>query len=707
MQNHVQYRKSLRIASLFLVVFCAILASAFQARAYTIDQILSYSFPSGLVASPSGDLVAWVFYEQGKRNIWVAQGPEFKARQLTQYGEDDGQELTNLAWSPDGSTIVFVRGGSANRAGEYPNPTSNPAGAEQAIWAVKLSDGKPWRLAEGDEPRVSPAGNLVAFIFRGKILQCPLDSAAKARPLFNARGECRSQVWSPDGTRLAFVSSREDHSFIGIFDLKKESLLWIAPSVDRDTYPAWSPDGKQIAFIRFPGLGAGQSRFDEGMSFSIMVSEAATGTSRAVWKCPNDSGGFAQYSPKPSLFWATNGRLLFYSEHEGWMHIYSLSTVDGKVLCLTPGEYEVEESTLSPDRETLFFNSNSDDIDRRHLWAVPAGGGKPKLLTLGKGIEWAPVVSSSGKSLVFLGSTAIQPAAPAVLDMRGGGPRLIAPDKIPAEFPAKELVAPEQVTFKAPDGLEIHGQLFLAKSSKPGEKKPAAIFMHGGPVRQMLLGFHYLDYYHHAYALNQYLASQGNVVLSVNYRSGIGYGRAFRTPPNRGPMGASEYQDIIAAAKFLQARPEVNPSKIGLWGGSYGGYLTALGLARNSELFAAGVDLHGVHDWSVFARRFPGATAGRDAEELLRSAFQSSPVANAFFWTSPVLFIHGDDDRNVDFTQTTEMVRRLRQLGKAHVEVLVFPDEVHDILRYANLIGAYKATADFFERFLKRESTGF
>ncbi len=685
-----------------LLIFAAFFSVVLQVRAYTLDEIISYSFPSGLVTSPKGDLVAWVFDEKGKRNIWIAQGPEYKAIQLTHYSEDDGQELGNLAFNSDGSVIVFVRGGSANRAGEYPNPTSSPEGAEQALWAIKVSGENPWRLTDGNEPRVSPAGDSVATIFAGKIFLCSLDGAIKPHQLFKSRGTCGSQAWSPDASKIAFVSSREDHSFIGIYDFKKKSIFWISPSVDRDNHPVWSPDGKQIAFFRFPGQGASPARFDEGASFSIMLADVESGGAKEIWKCPNETGGFAQTYPGHSLMWAAGGRLLFYSEHEGWIHVYSLSLEGGGLQCLTPGDCEAEDSCLSPDRETLFFNSNSNDIDRRHIWSVPVGGGKPKLLTAGNGLEWAPVVSSAGNNLIFLCSTATQPAAPAVAGVQGEGRRLIAPEKISGAFPVKDLVVPEAVVFKAPDGLEIHGQLFLPKSAEPGDNRPAAIFMHGGPVRQMLLGWHYLDYYHHAYGLNQHLAGQGYVVLSVNYRSGIGYGRPFRTAPKRGPLGASEYQDIIAAAKYLQNRPEINPRKIGLWGGSYGGYLTALGLARNSELFAAGVDLHGVHDWSVFARRFPGATTGREGEEILRSAYDSSPVASVYFWTSPVLFIHGDDDRNVDFNQTTDMVRRLRQLGKAHVEALVFPDEVHDILRYANLLDAYKAASSFFDRFLKK-----
>jgi dipeptidyl aminopeptidase/acylaminoacyl peptidase len=125
---------------------------------------------------------------------------------------------------------------------------------------------------------------------------------------------------------------------------------------------------------------------------------------------------------------------------------------------------------------------------------------------------------------------------------------------------------PEAVQFKSADGLTIHGQLFLPSKLDKTAKLPAVIFMHGGPIRQMLLGYHYSGYYTNAYILNQYMASIGYSVLSVNYRNGIGYGRDFRLDENQGPRGASEYKDIIAAGKFLQSRPEINPEKIGLWG---------------------------------------------------------------------------------------------------------------------------------------------
>jgi N-acyl-D-aspartate/D-glutamate deacylase/dienelactone hydrolase len=218
----------------------------------------------------------------------------------------------------------------------------------------------------------------------------------------------------------------------------------------------------------------------------------------------------------------------------------------------------------------------------------------------------------------------------------------------------------------------------------------------------MMLGWHNMYYYHNAYGFNQYLASKGYAVLSVNYRLGIGYGRAFRQAKQGGGRGASEYQDVVAAAHYLRSRDDIDQSRVGLWGGSYGGYLTALGLARNSDLFAAGVDLHGVHDWSLRISNTNWLDYGnRDAVKI---ATESSPIGSVEKWRSPVLLIHGDDDRNVAFAQTVELARRLRELKVQH-EVIVYPDEVHDFLLHRHWLEIYDAAAKFLDKRLKAAKT--
>jgi dipeptidyl aminopeptidase/acylaminoacyl peptidase len=382
-------------------------------------------------------------------------------------------------------------------------------------------------------------------------------------------------------------------------------------------------------------------------------------------------------------------------EKDGWTHLYSVPARGGKAVLLTPGEYEVEDVALSPDRNEILLSSNQDDTDRRHIWRVAVSGGPPTSVTMGNGIEWSPVTTSEGHSIAMLRSDARWPARPAII-AGTAEIRDLAPDAIPPDFPAERLAEPQQVIFPGADGMSIHGQLLLPKSAGGGARHPAVVFFHGGSRRQMLLGWHYMFYYHNAYAMNQYLASRGYVVLSVNYRSGIGYGMEFREAVNYGATGASEFNDVMGAGLYLRSRPDVDPRRIGLWGGSYGGYLTALGLARASDLFAAGVDLHGVHDWNLEIPNFVPAYDPTKNPDATRLAYESSPIASVKTWRSPVLLIHGDDDRNVPFSETVQLVEALRKQG-VEFQTLVFPDEIHDFLTYARWLEAYHAAADFFD----------
>jgi dipeptidyl aminopeptidase/acylaminoacyl peptidase len=433
--------------------------------------------------------------------------------------------------------------------------------------------------------------------------------------------------------------------------------------------------------------------------WAVLVADFPAGAAREVWRSGRGLNDSMPPAGEDVLQWAAGDRLVFASEQDGWMHLYTVPASGGRPELLTPGQCEVEHVTYTPDRRTVVFSSNCGDIDRRHLWFVNASGGSPHALTQGEKIEWSPAVTGDGATLVYLGSDARTPAMPYAMPLAGGAGRVLAAQALPRDFPSSKLVTPQQIVFKAEDGQEVHGQLFLpTRGANGGAKLPAVIFMHGGPSRQMLTGWHYMYYYHNAYGFNQYLASLGYAVLSVNYRSGVGYGQAFRRAPKRGARGASEYQDVVAAARYLRGRDDVDDKRVGLWGGSYGGYLTALGLARDSGLFAAGVDMHGVHDWS---QRISGVSwidyNSRDAQKV---ALESSPVASVQKWRSPVLLIHGDDDRNVSFSQTVDLARRLREQN-VEFEQMVFPDDVHDFLLHRHWLQAYHASADFFERHLK------
>src|SRR5438105_10573522 len=447
---------------------------------------MSAPFPTDLIAARAGGKIAWVFDARGARNVWVAEPPDYKARAVTAYTDDDGQDLGELQWTPDARAIVYTRGGDLENDKEYPNPRSFPQGVEQDVWLVPSSGGEPRRLGEGHTPAVSPKGNTVAFIYKGQVwlaqLAPPSKNAAseKATQLIHARGEADSMRWSPDGSRVAFVSRRGDHSLIGVYDFAAKTLAYVDPSVDRDLEPAWSPDGNEIAFIRIPASQEaavfGPKR--TAQPWSIRIADRATGAGREVWRAEEGRGSaFREIRAENQLLWGASDRLVFPWERDGWTHLYSVSVKGGQASLLTPGDFEVEWVSLTPDRKEVFFNSNQDDIDRRHIWREPVEGGRPTQVTQGTGIEWSPVATSGG-ALALLRSDAPSPARPAIVhaqtlkDLLRGfylsmAPRDLAPDAIPGDFSAQDLVEPQQVIISASDGLQIHGELFVPPPDGP------------------------------------------------------------------------------------------------------------------------------------------------------------------------------------------------------------------------------------------------
>jgi dipeptidyl aminopeptidase/acylaminoacyl peptidase len=776
-------RASLVVAVVLLIASASRPVATAPPPAPGYQQFLSPASPLQLVAARKAERLAWVAFEEGKRNAYTAVAPAFTPVRLTNFTKDDGVDMSDVKISDDGSTVIFIRGSAPNRDGWIANPSANPNGPERAVWAARTSGGQAFRVAQlTGTAELAPDGSSVLFVKDGQIHRARVTAVKPAsdvdrgeKAFITEWGVQSTPAWSPDGRKIAFVSTRTDHSFVVVYDVKTRSVKYMSPSVDFDTNPIWTEDGASVVFVRRPGLpfaqqaqqgtgglglpngpayqpnavtgrGRGQGGFGTeaaqgsqappsaegaprpriadvpglqratfrgGHTIAIMKANAATGEAEEVWhnlasdpivtnisnaKLAGDylvftvttgggrggRGRGAAVAPPPPP--PPSGPV------DEWDRYYAVKLTEpgSRPAMLTTTDGLIEDQTsvaLSADAKTLYYCTNAKDIERRHIWAVPVSGGTPRQITTGTGIETTPVPLASGKALATLSADWKMPQSLGIWSLASpGAAQRIAFPLLRKNFPVDAHVEPQLVLTKAADGLEIHNQLFVPKDVRPGERRPAIVFVHGGPVRQMLLGYHYMQFYHWAYGINQWLASQGYVVLSINYRSGVGYGRSFRNAPNTGGSGNAEYQDVLAGGKYLQSRPDVDPNRIGIWGLSYGGVLTSQALARNSDIFKAGVDLAGVHLW--------GSSLDPDAV-----SFKSSAVGAIDGWKSPVLLVHGDDDRNVAFQQTTGLVQLLRARD-VYYELIVFPDDTHESMLHSRWLYTLGRMDTFFKRFL-------
>jgi dipeptidyl aminopeptidase/acylaminoacyl peptidase len=667
--------------------------AAAAVRTLTIEQISSAPFPSQLSAAPGGNLVAWVYNERGARNVWIATAAG-KARRLTSYTADDGNDITGLRWNGDSRSLFYVRGGDSD--GDTPvNPmslASGPTGGE--IWSVDIEGGGPKRITEGSDPTPSPHGDLLLLIRDGQPYIVQAGGAGEIQPLFRDRGRVTDLTWSPDGKRVTFVTERPRHSVVGVFDLDKKVITWLSPGIDFDREPVWSPDSRQVAFARIAQdqIPPYMHSHAEGYPWEIWIADAQTGVGRKVWRAHAGPGSqFRElFNSRRSLFWVSGDRLVFPWEVSGWVRLYSVSVAGGEPKLLTPGQAEIFGAELSNNRERLVYSSNLGDIDRRHIWSLSLQGGEAQQLTRSQGVEDFPVLTSDDKIYALRGEARSPMRAMAV---GKNGMSDLAPEAVPADFPYNDLVEPQLVTFQAADGITVHGQLFIPHGRTT--RGPALLFFHGGPTnRQAFASWDPFETHTHLYEANQYLANRGYVVLSVNYRGGAGYGLDFREAKGFAAGGASELNDIIAAARYLISRTDVDPKKLGIWGGSYGGRMTSLAMAAAPEFFAVGVDYAGVHDWT----RMPGFTASD--EVTVRLAYESSAMGHVNAWRAPVLLMHGDADENVPFAQTTELAAALRARG-IQVDYLMIPDEVHFLLKHGSWSTIFEATREYLDRYLR------
>jgi dipeptidyl-peptidase 4 len=691
-----------------------------------------------LSISDDGSMVSFTRGHDRNRAGWVAS-PEADPNGVERAVWAARTATPGIAWrlaegsngtlSPDGRFVAFAQDGQIYRVSTTPGPRTNDfdKGLKPyiRIWGVNSN------------PVWSPNGRKLAFVTRrtDHSFIAVYDLAARKISYMSPSVDFDSSpTWSADSTRVAFI--RRPGTPFALQSQEGVGGLGNPPGPALNANQGRGGAGRGGGGGQGRGGGRGDQQgqaaqggtppaprpgltnatFSGGYTLSFWVADVATGDAQEFWhNAPQDR----LFTNINQISWRGD-HVIFQMEPEEWTRFYAVpvrpagpvyntgptahtqllgtSSTPAAVsepISLTPQDGQIESSGYSADGKYFYYGTNATDIERRHIWRVPTAGGTPEQVTKGEGVEHTPVVLPSGKIAVLSAdwrrpqSVAVFPA-PSATPMDASAQKVLYP-VLTKEFPTDAHVKPEVVIVKSPDGMEIHNQLLLPKNVRPGEKRPAIVFVHGGPVRQMLPAYHYMEVYHLFYGVNQWLASQGYIVLSVNYRGGVGYGRSFRTAPNTNSRGNSEYQDVLAGGKYLQSRPDVDPKRVGIWGLSYGGLLTAQALARNSDVFVAGVDLAGVH---LYGNNL-------DPENL---AYKSSAISEIANWKSPVLLIHGDDDRNVNFAQTVGLVQLLRAHNVPH-ELFVMPDDTHETLLYRRWLPTWERMEVFLNKHLKKEDT--
>ena len=676
-------------------------------ESFSLNDLADIPRASGPSAAPAGGLVAWVENHQGRRNLFVAGPPEYRPMQLTRYTTDDGIVISNIRFSPDGTWLVYTRGGSTNNRGERHNPQNLPDPVERTLWRISVTGGEPAKLGTGGfgSLRFFPDGKRLIYSQGREIRSMPFEPPFEPERLFTIRGSAGSLTFSADGSKLAFTSNRAmygrgGYGFVGVYDLADRTITYLFPNVEYDVAPVWSPDGRRVAFIRNPRLPKSYRFSDRSdvVPWSIVVADAASGRGEVVWSADSGQGSYIGFGR--DLLWTRDNRLVFTWEKTGWNLLYSVPADGGQATLLTPGEFEVFELGISQDRSTILFSSNQDDIERRHIWRLSIDDWTPRQLTRGDGVEGDAVVLSDGNSIAYAVRRYNTPPHVVVLqDMQ----REIAlgPNVDPSRPPYADFVKPEIVSFSEPNGTRIYAHLYRAQGQTRERAHPVLVYAHGGCHSKSYPAFGnaLVD------GVIQYVVSRGYYGFTVNFRSGTGRGLAFREPPNYGGRGAEEIADFVAAAEYLKSIPEVNPNAIAILGWSCGGHIVTNTLARHSNLYAAGISYAGVGDWRVememdAGRRMPFRVSRRMTMEDL--AYESSGIAHIDKWKSPVLFIHGDDDRRAAMWPTIEMTLELR---RRHVpaETLILPGEAHSFLLHATRQRILHRVYEFLENYLNLE----
>jgi dipeptidyl aminopeptidase/acylaminoacyl peptidase len=390
--------------------------------------------------------------------------------------------------------------------------------------------------------------------------------------------------------------------------------------------------------------------------------------------------------------WVDNKRFWFTSEETGYCHLYTVDVSTAKVQALTQGSYEVQQVKLPQSKKYFYIITNEVHPGEKHLYRIPANGGKAERLTTMKGAHEVEIAPNE-KNIAFRYSYSNKPWELYLMENKPGAKPKQITESLTQEFKSYPWRDPEIITFKARDSATIYGRIY-----KPKQPNGAAIvFVHGAGYLQN--AHRWWSNYYKEYMFHNLLADKGYTVLDIDYRASSGYGRDWRTGIYR-HMGGKDLTDNLDAAKILVDEYGIDPKRIGIYGGSYGGFITLMAMFTAPDVFAAGAALRPVTDWAHYNHAYTGCILNVPYQDSLAYA-KSSPIYFADGLKGALLICHGMVDTNVHFQDVVRLSQRLIELGKENWELAIYPMEDHGFVEPSSWTDEYKRILKLFEENLK------
>ncbi|MCU0454711.1 MAG: prolyl oligopeptidase family serine peptidase [Bacteroidales bacterium] len=450
--------------------------------------------------------------------------------------------------------------------------------------------------------------------------------------------------------------------------------------------PLWSDDGKKAVV---------EILSDDNKDRWIMLLEIRTGALTLLDRQHDEAWIGGPGVGYGMLGWLPDNKTIFFqSEESGYSHLYLLDVTTGQKRALTSGQFEIYSPTLSNDKKTWYFIANETDAGIRELYRMPVQGGPmTKLTSLGGGIEYD--LSPDEKYFALLMSEANEPWELYIMENKSKAVPVKITESTTKDFRSYNWRIPEYVKFRASDGVMVPARLYRPKN--PVMKGPAVIFVHGAGYLQN--AHRWWSSYSREYMFHNFLVDNGYTVLDLDYRGSAGYGRDWRTAVYR-DMGGRDLDDHADGAKYLVENCQVDPGRIGIYGGSYGGFITLMAMFRKPDVFAAGAGLRSVTDWAHYNHGYTSDILNTPAADSI-AYVRSSPIYYAEGLKGALLMCHGMVDDNVHFQDIVRLVQRLIELGKENWELAVYPLESHGFVEASSWTDEYKRIFKLFEENLK------